>query len=217
MNTSYYQGLPDTLYLCRVPILATYSEEEAAIYGMPIDSTNGKYNPDTFTEMTNVMINIDRMVNLYTMGYPINIINYEDSKEVFESLDKYLNIQVNKIQSSINQPLQEDSRLSEMDKFLTEMFDFNRETIVGGMITNGGGFDLGLGLMNGGNGVTNVPVSLNGSKPSINDAYNNTNNIYIQPNQVMINMNDVTREKVVKTKTSSINAAFLNKSNKEIT
>lgn len=211
-------GLPDTLFLCRIPIIATYSEEEAVIFGLPLDSINGHYNDKTYTKMTNVMISIDKMINLYSMGYPITIINYKDSKEIFTILDTYLNNQVNKIQMSINQPIKEDSRLNEIDKFLTEMFDFNRKTIVAGMINTNTGFDLGLGLMGGSNGVTNAPLQLdatNDSKPSIAAAYTHSDkpndNIYIQPNQLRIDMDTVKRERIVKPKSGTINEAFLNR------
>ena len=211
-----YGALPDTLYLARVPILATYSEEEASIFGLPLNTQNGKYDQDTFTEMTTVMITIDRMIDIYMLGFPITIVNYLDTKEIFNHLDTYLKHQVDKIQYSINRPFQEDSRMAEIDKFLSEMFAFNKETIVAGMVQPGNGFDLGIGLMGGVNSVTNERLSLRtvstNNKPSINAAYSNApGNPYIQPNQPIVNMNNVTREKIVKPKAGSINAAFLNK------
>ena len=215
MLDKYYGELSPKLYLCRVPIIATYNEEEAMIYGLPMDKQNNSYNKETYLEMTNCMININKMINLYMDGYPISVINPQDSKEIFDYLDKYLNTHVNNIQRSINQPLKNDERLMEIDKFLNEMFSFNKQTIVKDMLQQNSGYDLGLGLVPTMHSQEVKEQAANQQHTSITDAYNNNNNAsgghFIQQNQIGIRMDDIKRDSVMKPKKVSINASYLNK------
>jgi len=214
-NGKYYGTLPTNLFMVRIPIVATYTEEEAMIYGLPADTEGTKTNVNAYQEMTNAMINVNKMIELYSIGYPINIVNPKDSIEVFNILDRYLNTHVNKIQRSINQPLEKDERLEEIDRFLTEMFDFNRHTIAKSMIKPSNGYDLGIQLMATGptqrTGVTEQQPHKPGRSMGITAGYNNpvgsidapveevtSNSIYRQPNQVNVDLSKVNRRSVLK-------------------
>lgn len=142
-----FQELSKKLYRVNVPIIATYSEEELEVYGVGMDVRDGSVVKDSYEEMTRVMINIDRMIDIYLQGYPISIANQEESAEIYKELERYLN-GVNTTQDfSPNRMRVKDERIEEVDKFAAEIFGFNRNTIVKSSVSTAGGFDLGAQLM----------------------------------------------------------------------
>jgi len=213
-NPNYRGDLPTKLYRVTIPIMATYSDAEIEIYGLPTDVNDGSIMQDSFTEKTNAMININRMVDLYVMGYPISIYNPDDAKEIFDHLDGYLNTHVNKIQKSINKPLKEDERLVEIDKFLSEMFDYNRVKIVEDKIKPYAPFDTGIGFMQSTANRRNEDIDLSRYKisggKSMSGYTGRNNNPNLNPNLPTINPHEVVREKVVN-KSKILTAAYLNR------
>lgn len=208
-----YSVLPDKLYLVSVPVVATYTEEEIALFGVPLDYTPGtkKGSTDYLSDMTKSMMNIDRMIDTYMNGFPISVVNNEDVAEIYTILEKYLHIHVNKIQHSVNSRLNNEERLKEIDNFLTEIFDYNRVSITKELFTtNQGGYGIGINAMNmdgtyGQPGaIPDTTFKLGGRTTSISEAYRTpaeptTNNTtYIQPNLPNIDINSVKREKQVK-------------------
>ena len=79
-----YNGddLPGNLFIVRLPIIATYTEQEMEIMGLPMDNDllKNKKTPN-LENMTNAMVTVKRMITLYSEGYPIYLINSEDSKK----------------------------------------------------------------------------------------------------------------------------------------
>ena len=219
--------LTSKLYRVRIPLLATYTEEELEIYGIPLDVEKGKANQDSYKNLTVCEITIDRMIDLYKDGYPIAIVLPNDSKEIFKTLEDYLHIHHNKIQHSVNVGFIQDDRLKDIDTFLTEIFDYNRNTIVKGMVSTGSGYGINMGLMQTPGTITNNQIQLGiptdgnvttgvmaGYRDTMsgNNVNNNNNNIYVQPNQVNIDMNAVKRRSVVKLG-SGITASYLTDDN----
>lgn len=148
MSNVRYNKLPDRLFKVRVPIMATYTEEELELFGMPLEKNNGKVNNKSFLEMTVVMITLSRMIDIYMQGYPISIINQQESAEIYKILEDYLSGVNNTQTYSPNQITIKDDRLEEIDKFANEIFGFNRHTIVKSSMNVNHGYDLGFGLLN---------------------------------------------------------------------
>lgn len=143
------QELSRKLYKVNVPIIATYSEEELEVYGVGLDLRDGETVKESYESMTRVMINIDKMIDIYLQGYPITILDQNESAEIYKELERYLT-GVNHTQDySPNRMRVKDERLEEVDKFAAEIFGFNRNTIVKSNVSTAGGFDLGAHLMNG--------------------------------------------------------------------
>jgi len=220
--------LPNDLFRVRVPTIATYTEEEIAIYGLPTEYDSEGDIKDTFGDMSVVELSINRIIDIYSMGYPLSIATPEDSKKLFTILENYLNAQVNQYTNSINQSFVRDERTNEIDKFLTEIFDYNRNTIVGDMIKNtGGGFALDLGMMN--TGTLHTPTAtLSDDSVQIDHATGTTGIMagytsqqqplqpvqqqmqpMLQQNQPAININNIKRKSVIKLG-SSITSGYMN-------
>lgn len=206
-----FQELSKKLYRVNVPIVATYSEEEIGIFGIGLDVRNGNLVKDSFEEMTGVMINIDKMINIYLQGYPISINNQQDSSEIYKELERYLS-GVNTSQDfSPNQIKVEDQRVEEIDKFAAEIFGLNRNTVIKGSISSMGGYDLGAKLMNinhRSNSMNNAPAK----KTGVLAAYENdepeetptivNNEVYINNQLPNINVNEVKRRSMYRERAS---------------
>lgn len=210
-------NLPDTLYSVRVPMLATYTEEELEIFGIPLDvNDKNKADINTYKNTTVCMMNINRIIDTYLNGYPIGLTNPDEAMILFKTLEAYLNIHVNKIQRSINAPVKQDSRLMEIDKFVTEIFDYNRNAIVKDMVGVGSGFNLNIGLMNTPGTITNngfnIPSNDDNSSyrgSGITSGYREQQPIYVQPNQINIDIDEVKRKSVIKMG-SGITSGYMN-------
>jgi hypothetical protein len=148
---SQYHKLPTTLYKVRVPLISTYTEEEIELFGIPQDEYNGKAK-DASEAMTTVMINLDKMIDIYSMGYPIQLVVQDNVGEIYSSLEKYLLGTIDEENFSLNRATETDPRMDEIDKFAQEMFGINKITIVKKTINARNGFDLGMSLMNAGFG-----------------------------------------------------------------
>lgn len=151
MKAIRFKPLPDTLFLVRIPIICTYTDEEIDLFGLPLTTDNmGNEFKDTYKDLTTVMINIDKMINVFIQGYPIHIVNKEDSVAIFNILEDYLAGTVNNPIAFINQVHTEEDRLPEIERFAQEMFGLNKSTIVNKIMKDNAtdGFSLGgLDLM----------------------------------------------------------------------
>lgn len=143
-----YSELPTTLYTVRVPIMATYSEAEIEVYGLSVDVKDGEVVKDSFENMTTVMININRMVDIYLSGFPISIPVQKEANEIYKALENYLHGTNTSKDYSPNSLTVKDERLEEIDKFASEIFGLNRHSILKESVNVGtGGYNLGANLM----------------------------------------------------------------------
>jgi len=211
---SYFEKttkLPNRLFKVRVPIIATYTEEEMKVYGLPVDITEGKPNKETFKEMTVAMFNLDKIIDMYINGYPIYIVNPNDSKEIFKILEEYIAIQNNKVSHSLNTPTYEEKRLHEIDKFVSEMFGYNKNTIVQDIIKPTNGYAIDFGLMHTPGTITNNPFGVHdlvAVEKEQEDGYRKVTEYvprsqqnqhgYQQPNLPNIDMSTIERQSAVK-------------------
>lgn len=230
--------LPDNVFKVRVPIIATYTEQEIELYGVPLDvnSKNGKSDKESYQNMTVVMINLDRIINIYIQGYPIYLVDQSKRDIMFKILEEYIYVNNNDVRTSLNQNIVKDERLYEIDKFVNEMFGNNKESIVKGMVTQGNGYAINMGLIPTPGSIVQQPVHLteadNNGKPfNITDAYSrnreqpqpmqggvynpNTYNPMIN-NEINIDMSKVTRQSTVKPDVgNNINASYISGDNNE--
>lgn len=140
-----YTKLPDTLYSVRVPLIYTYTEEEMAVLGIPIlEDTAGKKTVIE-DQMTNVMLPLTRIIDIYGLGAPIRLTNPDQLTEIYEILDDYVNPKASQ-QQVLNAPVYDEKRDLIIDQFAAEMFNINRRQIVTEE-TSTTGFDLGFSKM----------------------------------------------------------------------
>jgi hypothetical protein len=140
--------LPSKLYTVKVPTIATYTEEEIAIYGLPMNVDENNKQQEMYQNFTTVMYCIDKMIDMYIEGYPIKLVNPEDVREIFMILDNYMESKRPTSNVSLNVRIDKDNRLAEIDKFMSEMFDYNKHTVIGTQVNKGNVFGMGnLNLM----------------------------------------------------------------------
>lgn len=169
-----YHKLPPNLFKVKVPILATYDEVELELYGVSLTTVDGDIKKNSYLEMTTVMINLDRIINIYIQGYPISIVNQNDSSTIYKILEDYLlGIDHNESYSP-NRIAIKDDRLEEIDKFANEIFGLNRNTIIKNSVNVNNGFDLGFKAMN----STPLNTRVNsGEKVGLLAAYEDNNSL----------------------------------------
>ena len=235
-------NLPDNVFKVRVPIIATYTEQEIEIYGIPLDvnNTNGRPDKESYQNMTIAMLNLDRIIDIYIQGYPIYLVDQSQRELMFNILEEYIYVNNNDVRTSLNQNVVKDERLYEIDKFVNEMFNNNKESIVKEVVNQNNGYAINMGLMPTPGTIVQQPMHLteedNNGKPfNITDAYSrnkepqpmqggvyNPNvynpNVYnpMFNNEINIDINKVTRKTTVKPDVgSNINASYISGDNND--
>lgn len=141
------EPLPKKLYDVRIPIIATYSDIELENMTIGLDTINGKVKKDSYMELSTVMINIDRMIDVYNRGYPIYVIKQDDVDEIYRILTNYISGYHPNNQYVLNRTKVVEDRVYEIENFLEEIFGYNKHSIVKKNINANSGFNIGQGLM----------------------------------------------------------------------
>lgn len=131
-----HNALPNKLYRVRVPEIATYSDAEIEILGLPLTIMNGDDRKHHYKETVSVMLPLTRLVDIYTSGYSIEIIDRNDITEIYNTLERYLNNSLETANYSPNRAAVIEDRHEEIEKMLEEMFGYNRKTIVKDTLKN---------------------------------------------------------------------------------
>lgn len=90
-----------TLILVRVPMVCTYSEMELEEFGLRTDYIKEHLHTDKndtmlmrndtnvpYLDMTTCMLPIEKLLEIYSDGYPIEVINTSDVKRIFDILNR---------------------------------------------------------------------------------------------------------------------------------
>lgn len=137
------------LYRVRVPTLATYTESELEVLGIPVDIDADGKEHDGSMEMRVVEMSIARLLEIYENGFPIRVINNNDVHEIYHVIQEHIGAFNNFVRRSPNQarivPYEDLERL---DNFANEIFGNNKRRLVNAeMVKPDNGFDTGLGDM----------------------------------------------------------------------
>lgn len=125
-----YRPLPDTLFLVRVPMIATYSDHEISTVGMPVNMINGVADMRTFNSMVTCMLPLDRIIDIYVSGYPIRLVNHSDLETIYNMLDTYVRGTSDPTGFNLNADRIVEDRLFEIERFASEIFDTNKVAIL---------------------------------------------------------------------------------------
>ena len=120
------------LFLARVPILATFSEEEIEITGIPMhQNMEDDKKTESMLNTTTVMITINDMVEKYKNGFKISIVNYEDMSFIYDVIQDHLLAWRNRRITSLNSTSTNvDNDLIDLDSFANEIFGIHKVKIV---------------------------------------------------------------------------------------
>lgn len=145
MNNIVHTKLPNKLYAVTVPTIVTYSQEELELYGLPMTVVNNEtLQRDYNTSYTHVCLPLDRIIDIFNMGFSITLRNPNDVVEIYNTLENYLHDIDHTVRTSINRPKFKEDRLQDIDRFLTTMFELNKHKITTSTITLKNGYSLGL-------------------------------------------------------------------------
>lgn len=139
--------ISDTLYKVRVPYIATYSPEELELYGMPVSYVDGAAVKSGYDRLVQVEINLDAMIEIYMRGYSINLVDVSKAHEIYETMDNYARDLKEGIHSDLNM-IQIDERLEDIDRFLNDIFNYNKIDIVRKSVAAPVGYGLNIQLYN---------------------------------------------------------------------
>ena len=120
------------LFLARVPILSTFSEEEIEITGIPMhQNMEDEKKTESMLNTTTVMITINDMVEKYKNGFKISIVNYEDMSFIYAVIQDHLLAWRNRRITSLNSTSTNvDNDLIDLDSFANEIFGIHKVKIV---------------------------------------------------------------------------------------
>ena len=120
------------LFLARVPILSTFSEEEIEITGIPMhQDMEDEKKTESMLNTTTVMITINDMVEKYKYGFRISIVNYEDMSFIYAVIQDHLLAWRNRRITSLNSTSTNvDNDLIDLDSFANEIFGIHKVKIV---------------------------------------------------------------------------------------
>ena len=120
-------------YLIRTPIIATMSDEDLSTVGVFVyDDEDEDYGKTNHNEFIVVGKTILQMSEIHSNGYPMYLINSEDSRIIYEILNEYI-YNSNK-QSSYSPNViyntSDTEVLTRLDNLAQDMFDINKEDVL---------------------------------------------------------------------------------------
>jgi hypothetical protein len=112
------------LYLVRVPQVATYDPSEVELLGLPLDVLkDGRTKNENYKRLSTVMLSLDKILEIYTRGFSIRVVNREDTIDIAEKLSKFADI----LERSPN--LKNLEIVNIIDDFLQNVVNYNRKLI----------------------------------------------------------------------------------------
>ena len=154
MSRKTIEDINRALFKVRVPVLATYTEYELDNFGIPLthDLNNDKTSINSVMDMTTVYLPITRLIDIYSNGYTIMLLELDKLAFFYNTLSDYLYVIKNNINTGINHRNIMDSRIDYINNFAKEVYDNNKRSIDLSVIKELDGFGIGFNLM----GYTNT-------------------------------------------------------------
>lgn len=124
-----FTNLPNTIYTVKVPLLATLDEYDMLSGELPYKEGTDGTKISQHNDMCIVGITIDKMLNIYSNGFPIRVLNKEDLFDIYNNLKRYLLDADKDDLISINKRAHEDERMPDIKRFIQEIFDNNKHLL----------------------------------------------------------------------------------------
>lgn len=81
-------------------------------------------------EWSTVLLNLERIIEIYEEGFPVHMLNMDDLMIVYEELDNYVKSMGSLVKNSPNGQALFDKRIYVIEKFVNEMFGNNKGSIL---------------------------------------------------------------------------------------
>lgn len=98
-DTSYY--IFKALFLCRVTFIQTLSTDYINLYGFPASGDN-RTDQETANELVSRMLTISQMSEYFKEGIIVHVVDYKDTKEIYERISNHLNAWKYKLNNEFN-------------------------------------------------------------------------------------------------------------------
>ena len=147
MDNREIKNFHNILFQVLVPKISLYTEDEIRYYGFNYDVVDGVPKRGTQMELCNCMISAAKMLEIYSNGYSIRLVDKNDLNLLYKVLEEYLQFKYNSNNMSINRRKYDETELRQLDEFVNEMFGYNKVAIVKNIMDIKNGFSLGLGFM----------------------------------------------------------------------
>lgn len=134
------------LFQVLVPKISLYTPEEIRVYGFNCEVIDGRARKSEQNDLCNCMISAAKMLEIYSTGYTIRLVNSSDLNILYKVLEAYLQYKYNIGNASIHRVKYDETELRTLDEFINEMFGYNKTSIVKNIIEIKNGFSLGLGF-----------------------------------------------------------------------
>lgn len=109
-------------YLCRVSNIQTMSIEYLQHFGMP-SVGDKRHDTETANELISRMLPISEMVKLFNDGVNIRVVNYADTKDIYERITDHLNYWKQNLENGLNTRGAPIEDLILMDTFAVAVYD----------------------------------------------------------------------------------------------
>lgn len=124
-----FTNLPNTIYTVKVPLLATLDEYDMLSGELPYKEGSDGTRIKQHNDMCIIGINIDKMLEIYSNGFPIRVLNKEDLFDIYNNLKHYVLDTDRDNLISINQRAHDDERIPDIKRFLEEIFENNKHLV----------------------------------------------------------------------------------------
>lgn len=149
IDVKTYRKLPSRLFTVRVPTIATYDPAELELFGIPVDTVDDKPQKESYKDFTTIAIPLVKIIEMYGDGYPIKLVNGDESTIIYNALEKYIKDWTTDMRYSPNMGVNkvDTDKLALVDKFLGEMFEYNKGVIVKDMVRSNSGYGVNVNVM----------------------------------------------------------------------
>lgn len=112
----------DHLFLCKIPQLDSTSVQFMRTVGHYITGDPG-IDKELSNQWITTMLNIDRMVEFYREGVAIRVVNYSDTKLIYENISEHLSVWRQRLTYGLNIGNAPIEDLILMDEFANLVYD----------------------------------------------------------------------------------------------
>lgn len=146
MELLKFDEMPNDSYLVVVPTIMTYTAAEIELIGIPAEMIDGVHNKKQYSETTKCVLPLKRILEIYSYGFKISVVNSEDITTIYNVLSDYATrVTTNSLRTLNREPI-DVAEIEMIDNFLAEVFDLNRHSIVKNNAPSKSGFSVGNGM-----------------------------------------------------------------------
>ena len=124
-NNTHYNDLVkkiwEWLYMCTVPVLQSRSIEDIRANGF-IMSGDKQLDKELMNDRLRRYMTINHMVEFFEKGVTIGVVHYNDTKEIYETVQSYLAVWYDRLKHGVNIREAPISDLLTLDKFATAVY-----------------------------------------------------------------------------------------------